>query len=283
MKNNVMYIAFLAIIPFFLLSLTNCQTLMEGIKYPSVSFHSADIADININGTQLLCKFQVANPNAFEIPFPETGWEFFINNNSFTSAIIRRNERITAGSNVLVDVLVDLNYLDVFNTITSVIGNDTFAYKIALDVKFVLPLLGERVFNLAHDGEIPVPQLPQLTAPTVRIENRNLLGADVVFSVNVRNPNAFNLPSPKITYDYQLNNASFIRGSSDDTGPLAAQSNTPITLRLGVSYADLLRTFANLITASQVSSQFIFNCDFGIPAFMGEVVRLEVPSMLPLR
>ena len=281
-RNNLTKIVLTAFILFILISFTTCQTLMDAIKFPVVSFHSAEIADINFNGVQLLCRLQVENLNAFEIPFPETAWEFFINNNSFTSAVIRKSERIRAGSTVFVDVLVDLNYLDVFNTISSLFGSERFGYKIALDIKVVLPVLGEMVWNLEHEGEIPIPQIPLFTAPSVRIENTNLLGAEVVFSVNIQNPNSFNLPSPRITYDYQLNGSSFIRGGSDNTGPLAANSTTPITLRVGISYADVIRTFANLITANQVSSSFNFTCDFDIPAFMGEAIRLDVPGTLPL-
>ena len=281
-KNNFIKITFTAIVLFTLLFFTTCQTLMDAIRFPVVSFHSAEIVDINFTGTQLLCKLQVENPNPIEIPFPETGWEFFINGNSFTSAVIRVNERIRARSTVFVDVLVDLNYIDVFNAFASLIGSNNLGYKITLDIKFVLPVLGERILNFDHEGVIPIPQFPQLTAPSVRIENANLLGAEVVFTVNIQNPNPFDLPSPQITYDYQLNRSSFIRGASDNTGPLAASSTTPITLRLAVNYADLLRTFAALATANQVSSLFIFTCDFGIPVFAGDVIRLEIPGTLPL-
>jgi LEA14-like dessication related protein len=268
---------------FSVLTLSTCETVQSVLKEPVLSLHSAELASISFTGAQLLCKVQVENPNAFDIPFPETDWELFINSNSFVSGVIKNDRQIRARSTIIVDVPVDLSYLEIFNAFRSLRGSQKAAYKVALAMKFSIPVFGDKVWNFQHEGEIPFPQLPRLTSPSLRLENASLTGAEIVFTVNVDNPNAFALPSPKIDYDFQLNRASFIKGRVDNSGPIAAYAVTPVSFRMIVNYADLFRNFSALRASPQVQSLLLFRCDFDIPVFSGEALRLEIPWNLPLR
>ncbi|MDR0320989.1 MAG: LEA type 2 family protein [Treponema sp.] len=267
---------------FMTLSLSTCQTLMGAFQEPVISLHSTELASITINGVQLLCKVKIENPNAFNIPFPETDWELFLNANSFIKGTVRNNERLRARGTTLVEVPVSFNYTDVFNTFASLIGSNQTGYKVALGVKFAIPVLGDKVWRFEHEGSIPFPQLPRITSPSMSIGNRNTSGVEILITVNFENPNPFDFPSPKITYNYMLNRNSFIRGIVENEGPLAASATTPVVFRLMVNYADLLRNFASLMTASQVSSQLTLSCDFGIP-FLNRQLNVDLSGTLPLR
>jgi LEA14-like dessication related protein len=274
---------FMLTVLFTILAFTNCETLPSVVQEPVISLHSVDLASLSFNGAQLICKVQVRNPNRFNIPFPETDWEFFINANSFISGTVKNNRQIRAQTTTIVDVPVNLNYLEIFNTFRSLKGNREAGYRVALGIKIPLPVLGERIWNLEHQGVLPIPQMPRLTAPSMRFENTTTTGTDVLVTLNVVNPNTFELPAPKISYNYMINRNSFIRGNVDNQRPLAASSTTPVAFRLQINYADVFRSFASLLTAREVSSLITLSCDFGIPAFGGETLTLEIPGTLPLR
>jgi len=270
-------IAFIAIF-----SLSTCQSLSSALKEPIVSLRSVDITNLTFTGARLLCKVQVENPNAFDIPFPETGWELFINANSFVNGVVKNNQRISARQKVSIDVPVALDYLGIFNSFRSLKGSQKAGYKVALALKFALPVLGEKVWNLEREGELPLPQLPKLSSPSMRIESRDNTKADILVSVNVENPNVFELPPLTIKYDYQLNRNSFVKGETV-SGTLAASAVTPVGFRLSVNYADLFKAFASLLTSREVSSAISLTGDFGIPAFGGETFNLNASGSLPLR
>jgi LEA14-like dessication related protein len=283
MKTNIIFkIAAAGVLLFMALSLSTCQTLMGAFQEPVISLHSTELASLTINGAQLLCKVRIENPNSFNIPFPETDWELFLNANSFIKGTVRNNERLKARGTTLVEVPVSFSYTDVFNTFASLIGSNQAGYKVALGVKFAIPVLGDKVWRFEHEGSIPFPQLPRITSPSMRLGNTSTSGVEVLVTVNFENPNTFDFPSPKITYNYMLNRNSFIRGIIEDEGPLAASATTPIVFRLMVNYADLFRSFASLITASQVSSQLTLSCDFGIP-FINRQLNLDLSGSIPLR
>jgi len=264
------------------LLLSTCQTLNMVLQEPLVSFHSAEITKIDFTGAEFLCKIQVDNPNPITIPFPEVGWELFLNANSFISGVFKNNQSIRARETTIVNVPVRLNYADVFNTFRSLIGSRQTAYKIALDTKFYLPFIGAKVWHFEYGGELPMLQLPKLSMPSMKIDSMDLTKAEILVTVNVENPNVFQLPPPKIAYEYMVNRSSFIKSSVETARPLAASSVTPVSIRFSVNYADLYRSIQSLPNLSEVPSLLQLITDFGVPALNSETFRLEIPGSLPL-
>jgi len=206
----------------------------------------------------------------------------FLNANHFLSGTIRNNNRIGARRDTIIEIPVNIDYLGIFNSFMSLKGSSQVGFRTAFALKFNLPVLGEKIFRLEHNGSLPLPQVPQITAPSMRVDKVDILGAEIVVSLNINNPNVFSMPSPIISYNYMINRNTFISGRVDDR-PLAASSNTPVVFRMIVNYADLFRTFASLVTAREVASTLSLNCDFNIPVFRTDALNLELAGTLPLR
>ena len=274
----VLVLAVLCVIPF----LTNCQTLGSVTREPVVSLHSAEIVGVSFTDTELLCIVRVENPNPFDIPFPEIVWELYINENFFVSGLIRNDQRIRARNSTLVEIPVNLNYLDIINTFLSLRGRRQFDYKVALAANFSIPVLGERTVRLEHDGTIPLPQAPRLSSPSMRVDSVDLNGAQIHVSVNIENPNNFALPTPRISINYLVNGVSFINSTSEARAPIAASGTTPLVFGFSVRYMDLLRRFPNLVAQRQVSTALNLSVDFGVPVF-AEPLGIQIPGTLPLR
>jgi hypothetical protein len=196
---------------------------------------------------------------------------------------VKNDQRISARGSAIIDVPVNLSYTGVFNSFRSLMGNRQVNYKVALGIKIPTPVFGDRVWNIEHEGELPLPQAPRLPSSSIRLGNVDTTRAEVLVTMNFENPNAFPLPAPKITYDYMINRNSFIRGTVDNEGPLAAQAITPINIRMQVTYSDLFRSFASLLTAREVATSFNFTYDFGFPEFGWSALNSSLPLTLPIR
>ena len=260
-----------------------CKTVKPSFQEPVISFHSASIPDITIYNAQILCKIQVQNPNSFEIPFPHTGWKLFINEKSYKNGEVKADGKIKARSTVFIDVPVKVEYLDFFKNFKPLIGSKQASYKIALAVKYSSHDFGEKSWNFDNSGDLPLPQLPLISQPNMVIESVDYSKAEIQVTINVENPNAFEIPSPKFFYDYQLNRKSFIKGNIEDEKPLAPSSVTPVKFRMVVNYADLFRTFSTFSFTRETASLLVLTCDFGIPVFSGESRRFEIPGTFPIR
>jgi len=272
----------LTTIIFLSLACTTCGTLSSVFREPLLSLHSVELVNINFNGVELLCKVNVQNPNAIEIPFPEVDWEFFVNTNSFISGIIKNDQRIRARRTTVVDIPVSLDYLGVFNTFASLKGSRQAEFKVALAAKFALPILGDRVWHFEHEGVFPVLQMPKLSMPSMKIDGIDFTKAQLLFTVNVENPNEFDLPSPKLAYDYLVNNNSVIKSTLESNAPIAAAAVTPMIIRLEVQYADLYRSFQALRNLGEAPSKLSLTSDFSLPAFAGNTLLTEITGSLPL-
>jgi len=283
MKNLLILTA--AVIAIF--SLSACQTMATAaasavLQEPVVSLHSVELVNFNFEGAQLLCKVQVQNPNHFNIPFPETDWSLFINNNSFISGTVRDHHHLRSNDTALVEIPVNLGYLDLINTFRSLAGSRQIGYKVALEVKFNIPALGDKVWNFEHEGALPMPQVPTVSRPVMRMENANTTRAVLSVTFNVQNPNPFPIPTPKLTYDFLLNRNSFIRGEIENNNLLAASATSPVTFQLIVNYADLFRSFSAMRNLFEVPTLLIVTCDLGSPIFGVEPMRFEISGTLPV-
>lgn len=264
------------------LSLTTCQTLETIFSEPLISLHSVELGGISFNGAQVLCKLNVENPNVIDIPFPEVGWELFLNANSFISGVIKNDQRLKSRDTTVVEVPVNLNFLDIFNAFASLKGKTQTDYKVALAAKFAIPILGDKTWNFAHEGNLPMLQLPKISAPAMKVNSVNLSGVEFAVTLNVENPNAFPLPAPKINFDYKVNGTSLLRNTLPNKSELGANSVTPVIFGIQVLYSDLFRVIPALRASSSASSELDMTFDFGIPAFKDELVKLLVPAILPL-
>ena len=271
--------------------LTTCAHLEQLMKDPVVTLDSVNLTGINLQGTDLLCKIKIQNPNPIDIPFPEIDWELYVNENFFVKGIILNNTSLKKRGSTIVDVPVNLNYLELFNSVKSLIGTKQADYKIALAAKFNLPVLGEKVWDLEHAGIFPVLQPPKLSMPSFKIDKLDFTKIDLLFSVNVENPNEFELPMPKFDYDYQISNNSFIKSSLDankasgaavaGTAMLAAAAATPVVIQLSVNYLDLLQKIVSLVNANEAPSILSLKGDFGLPAFP-DIFNSDTPFSLPI-
>jgi len=261
---------------FAFFSLSTCQTLSSVLQEPRVSLQSADIASLSFTGAQLLCKVRVENPNAFDIPFPETGWQLFINTNSFVSGVVRNNERIGAGRSTVVEVPVNLNYLDIFNTFSSLRGSQKADYKIALALKFNLPVLGEKVWNIEHTGEFPVLHLPTIRFVNIRVKNMSLSNLEVEVNWEVENNNSFAMTVKELGYNLTVNNSNWSSARVSSAPQIGANMRTTIPVTFNINSLSIVRDITEIITRG-TNVNYALNGNFNMGAALPGLADLNTP------
>ena len=231
----------------------------------------------------MLFRIQVENPNNISIPLSEIGWDLFINSNAFVRGTIRSNQSMQARGATIVEIPVNLDYIDLLSTFVSLFGNRQVNYGVALSPRFSIPILRDMAFRIEHEGQVPLPQLPRVSMPSMSIDRLELNGAEILVTLNVENPNIFSLPPPVINFEYLVNGNRFINSVMETTEPLGPSSTTPIAFRFPVRFADLFRVFMNLQNLRDVPTQLNLTYDFGIPAFLGSIPGHQITGRLPLR
>ena len=267
---------------FVILCFSTCQSIQSILQEPKVSVRSVDFKDINFNGVDLICRLDVENPNVFEIPFPDVDWELYINNASFIRGTLNSNTKLAGRGTVTVDVPFSVNYAGLYNTFSSLWNTSEAAYSVALGVRFPLPLLDNKTFHLAHNGNIPLFQIPKIHVGSFRIAKLDFTGIEMDWNLAVENPNSFTIPFPNIDWEYAVNEQALIRSSLNETGNIPAQSQSPLNIKLNVLYTDIIAALGSLGNASEVLSMMKMDTSFPIPSLENLKNILEMPATIPI-
>jgi LEA14-like dessication related protein len=229
------------------LSLTACKSLKSAFKEPVVSLHSVELMDIDFTGLVLLCKVDVENRSPVSIPFPEVDWELFINTNSFVKGIIKPHGSIKARETTTVDVPVHLKYLDVFNTFNSLRGSNKADYKVVLDTKFTLPVIGDKNWHFEHTGTFPVLHLPKLSFRGLSLKNLSLTRIDLELSWEIENTNSFAMSIKDFSYSLAVNNSQWSSGKAGNAR-IEAGKKTIVPLDFSISSLSMVRDITEIVT-----------------------------------
>ena len=279
MKSPAKNTVFLFALCFFFL-FSACKTLPK-MQEPVISLDSIELAGIDYTGVKLLCKVQIDNPNDFEIPYPQISWEAFIGKDSFTSGQTSENSNIEAQKTAIAEIPVSLEYLDIFNSFPLLKGTVQTDYRLDLALKFNIPELKNRVWNLQAEGIFPMLKAPVIGASIMRVEKIDPSAVEWFVSVNLENPNDFELPPPRHSFIYEINYTPFIRRTVTNRMPIAPSSSEPVIFGLLVYYVDVWRVFPELWVSGDIPSRLNLTFDFFIPAFSDDKFDLEIQAELP--
>ena len=132
---------------------------------------------------------------------------------------------------------------------------------------------------------VELPQAPVFTLQDIRVESINKTMVELYISVDLENPNGFELPQPKLAFDYQVFETSIIRSRLRNHGTLPALSTTNVEFGVIVYYKDLYYVFPELqrLRFREASSTLKLTCDLGVPVKDDELTNLKVSYTLPLQ
>ena len=247
-KSVIIKIVFCAAIFVLFFTLTTCETLKNMVREPVVSFKSVDIASITFTGVDLLCKVNVENPNPLDIPFPELAWEVFLNANHFINGTIRNGGPIRSYGTTVVEVPVSLTYLDILNTFSSLAGANEVDFKIPLNFKFNIPVIGEKSFQLEPSGTVPILQLPTLSFGGISVKNISLTSLDFEVNWEIENKNSVAMLVNEITYNLTINNSQWASGTTSKNIQIAPNQKGNIPIPISLNNLAIISGIGSLIT-----------------------------------
>lgn len=246
------------IIAFISLTFVSCSLLntvlnQMDIKKPLVKVAKAKISKLTFNDVDLLFDIQIDNPNSVGINLAGFDYEFLINENSFISGNRPDEVEILAKNNSTIQLPVKLKFTDIYNTFKELKKNNNSKYQIKCGLDFNLPVLGKTRIPISKSGDLPLLKFPKISFESVKLDNINLAGADLILSVKFKNPNSFSVLIDDMDYSFEVNGKDWMNGKA--TRKLSTNKNDqnifqiPISLnfmQMGTSLYQLLINGKNL-------------------------------------
>ena len=223
------------------LFVSGCAALRDfaDTRRPTLDYNSMSIQSIDFNGAVLQFHFDVNNPNPVGLTADRYSYEFFINDNSFLSGTEEQNLHISRESVSTLSVPVTLNFSEMLNTFSSIVGSEVFAYRINTEVQFDIPGLGVQRLPVNASGELPIPRIPRIEFGGFEVKNISMAGAEMEVAFRVTNPNSFGISMSNAAYILQVNGRQWLDTQLVDAISLGASESDTILIPIRLNSAQM--------------------------------------------
>lgn len=230
--------------------LTSCNTLRDlaDVQKPSVRYSSMSIQDLSFQNVTLLFDFEIENPNSFGVSADQYQYEFFINGQKFITGFQNEKVRIENNSSTTIHVPVSLTFSEVYNTFSSLVRQDSLAYRLATEVQFDIAGVGKQRVPVSAEGNLPIPKLPSIKLNSFDVKEFSLMGAEMVAVFQVENPNSFGISITNTFYNLDVNEKEWLNTTLEKTIKLGGSESKLITIpirlnstQMGAALLDMIR------------------------------------------
>jgi len=119
-------------------------------------------------------------------------------------------------------------------------------------------------------------QLPKVAFSGAKISGLSFDSLDLLFDLEVTNPNPAGIHLSELDYDFLLNNNSFLKGKQEHGLEIKARSTNIVQIPLSLNFVDVYNTFQSLknqdSTTYEISAGLLFNIQI-----------LGAPQRIPIR
>jgi len=155
-------------------------------------------------------------------------------------------------------------------------------------VLMIMPFLFigcSEVLNLLNQMNV---QEPRVNFSKVKMTGLSFDKVDLLFDINIDNPNDLGISLAGFDYDLFLNENSFIKGDQQNGLEIKAKSQEIIQLPISLNYLDIYKTFTSIKELDSINYQLKTGLSFNLPVLgdirlpiskSGSVPTLKLPSI----
>ena len=175
--------------------------------------------------------------------------------------------QIVANGSEKIDLPITVNYLELFQSIQQFIEADIIDYQIYGSAK-----IGPVTIPYSKSGQFNVPKIPKISMNQVRLDKISLMGASILFSLDISNTNPFALSINGLDYRIKLGGTQFAQGVANNISNLSENGKTTVEIPLNVSFIQLGQSAYQLLTKGssgyEVSGEMKLNIpNLGVKSF----------------
>ncbi len=116
-------------------------------------------------------------------------------------------------------------------------------------------------------------QKPRVSFTSAELTGLTFADADLLFVLEIENPNSFGVHMAGFDYDFRIDEASFVSGVSEDRLDIDAGGSSMVELPVNVTYSDLFSSFSSLIDKDESTYQIACGITFDLPV----LGRIRIP------
>ncbi len=271
----------------FIFILAGCAELTkqaDAIK-PTAKLTATRLANINFEQADLVFDLAIENNNPVGIPVSGIEYDFKIENQTLVSGVTSQALQIKPASTSTVQLPVTLKFDDLGKLAGELRNKNSIIYQLDTQVIVNLPVIGNYTVPVSKQGELPVPKMPVINIKDIKIKNLSLKTADIVATVEVDNPNDFDLGLSDFNYRLNINQQSWGEGSIQKINniPKKATGSIDIPMKLDLLTAGQ-SVYKSLLNKQPLEYQLMgaIKLDTGIDLLRNYKIPLDIKGKAAL-
>lgn len=256
------------------------------LQAPRFSGMALSIEAIDFTGVTLKCSFDVENPNAFEIPFPNIDWDYSVDNNSFIKSGVERASPLAAHSISPVAIYVEVKYADLYRSFQTLLaaGEAEGVLTLTSGLAAIPAFAGETLsHNLA--GTIPLLKPPSIRFTGITVRNVNIFEGilagnskiDFTIGFEVENKNSFAITLDSLSYTLAVNGSQWMDGAAPNKTTVKTNQTVVMPINATITTLSLAREIGALVASRRANVPYV--CEGGV-TITGDLPGFR-PSVLP--
>ncbi|MBL8760602.1 MAG: LEA type 2 family protein [Phycisphaerae bacterium] len=252
-----------------LVLVTGCGVLGK----PSASIVDAKLMDLSTEGLTVALKVDVKNPYPIAVPLTNVEYSLTSKQESILTGALDDPGSIPARGSKTLDVPIRVKFADVLAAVEGLRLGAVVPY--AVDMRFNLDVPGgERLsLPLKKEGELPIPNVPDVRVSEVRWDEVSVLSAKGLIKLDVTNTNEFDVGLSKLAYAMSVGGTKVVSGRLSDAASLSPGETETIAIPVKISPASLGLAVVNMLKSSRASYEIVG--DLGLKTRFGD---FELPT-----
>ena len=216
-----------------LLTLSSCAALTEVVQAvfqkPKLTFKTARLANLSLEGLTLDTVWQLDNPNAIGLSLARADYKLSVEGKQVVAGQPPNGLQIPAQGSTELTFPAGIKLRDIFPLAQDLATKDYAKYRVEGVVGVETPI-GVLDFPLSYEGQFEVPKLPSVQLQPPKVTKLSFQGTTVEFPIAVTNRNSFALPLSGITGALKVGGVSVGRVSTGDLGQLDGKGTRVVSV-----------------------------------------------------
>jgi LEA14-like dessication related protein len=253
------------------------QLARAALQEPKLTFRSASIDALDLEGATVGFLFDLDNPNSFAADVARAGYAIEVEGTRIAAGDLPTGLEIPAKGIAPVKFPVRVRFRDVpgiVSLLTS--GKDEIGYRLSGSLGVRTPV-GTVEVPMSHTSRLRLPTLPSFQLDGLTVRNVSLSTATLGVRLRVKNPNAFALPAGALDYALALGGSNVAQAQGARIEGVPGGGNAIVEIPVRVDLASAGRVANDLARGGEMDVALTGKANLaGLPLPLD--VRARVPA-----
>lgn len=262
--------------------LSGCAGLQDlaraAFTEPRLSFKSAALDALDLDGATVAFTWEIENPNAIGIDLARARWQLEVEGARVAAGDLPAGLAIPAKGKAPLTFPVRLRFRDVPGIVGLLgSGKRDLGYRLSGGLGVRTPV-GIVDLPMSHTDRVSLPAMPRFALDGLRVRSVSLSTVAVDVRVKVQNPNAFPLPNGQIDYALALAGTSVAKAAGASVAAVPGGGSAVVEIPVRVDVLSAGRVATDLARGAEVQVELTGKADLA-----GLALPLDLSARVPAR